>query len=1355
MTVNVAVERGTLVADGIEQTRLTVTPADGFGNPISGVSPEITTNLGTISGLTEEAPGTFGAVLTAGIEVGLATVEATIDNTSGSATVDVTTGPPAQVNLGTDRTEVDPDGRTTVGFTAVVRDAQERPILDVDPAALQLLVDNLPSSVSFTNNLDGTYSGAFALEATEDSVTLAVQVSGLSSDTLEITPIIVRTPTTPEEPLVAEKEIPGVGTVQISIPSANLPESGPPRISIDAVDVQAVAEQLAAELGVTVDVARVVGGVVLDLEVESAEGEPITTFDPPLKFSFPYSPDQPPVPDVILLEDPNSPNGFRPLPTEAGVDEAGRPVLMAFISHTSFIAAGVNSVPVANPAEVSLEEDDSVEITLNGSDENDDLLTFTITSLPGDGTLLDGDQTVSSAPFVPSSTVLNYTPAENYFGPDSFQFKVNDGAVDSDEEGTIGISVAPVNDIPVAVGDTYSVNEDGSLTRNVTAGVLANDSDVEDELLTVTLVDDVSNGTLSLSADGGFTYNPNLDFFGSDTFSYIAADDEGEGSETVTVTLEVDAVNDAPTINPIADLEPILDIDGEQTVQFSGVTIGAANEAQVLTVTAASSNTSVIADPVVEYTSPAETGILRFTPVPHGLDTPEGTIAITVTVQDDGDGQNTASETFNVTVIRTNQPPSVTPPPPVTIDEDTPGAIALEGTDADSEDVLTAIIATLPTNGSLHQTDDGITPGPEINAPNTEVTDAARRVIYIPAENAHGEAFDTFGFIVTDGKDNSGEATVTVNVAPVNDPPTIDPIPDQPPISEEAGDQTVPLSGISAGPPDEIQTLAIAATSNNPVLVSEVTVTYTSPESTGTLVYRPEPNANGTATITVTVTDDGEVNNTASTSFSVTISPVEDAPTISDILDQTTAEDTSTEEISFTIGDVDTPATDLTVTGSSSDQTLVPDANITLGDTDASRSIQVTPAANQSGSTTITVSVSDGTDTASDTFVLTVTAVNDPPTISDIQDQTTAEDTPTAAISFTVNDVDTAVGDLTVAGSSSNQTLLPDANIVPGGTEANRTVQITPAANQSGEVTITVAVSDGTDTASTSFALTVTPVNDPPTISNISDQTANQNTPTGAISFTVGDAETAAGSLTVTSSSSNQTLVPDANINVGGTGANRTVQVTPAANQSGSTTITIRVSDAAVAATDTFVLTVSDTTFAIASTDPQGGGVNFAVNGEIQVDFGEPLNPATAANSISVQGARPYTGQVRIENNLLIFRSNEIFGDEESIQITVTTTVQDAAGNALGQDFTFSVTTGFGVWPGDTNNDARVNLLDIIPIARFFNQPSGIARLEPRATAWAVQPVPPWPAKPATYADANGDGLINADDITPVADNWL
>src|SRR5256714_13578849 len=93
--------------------------------------------------------------------------------------------------------------------------------------------------------------------------------------------------------------------------------------------------------------------------------------------------------------------------------------------------------------------------------------------------------------------------------------------------------------------------------------------------------------------------------------------------------------------------------------------------------------------------------------------------------------------------------------------------------------------------------------------------------------------------------------------------------------------------------------------------------------------------------------------------------------------------------------------------------------------------------------------------------IFTVNPANTPPTISDIVDQTVNEDTPTAALAFTVNDAQTAPGSLTVSGSSGNTTLVPNANIVFGGSGANRTVTVTPATDQTGTAAITVTVSDG------------------------------------------------------------------------------------------------------------------------------------------------------------------------------------------------------------------------------------------------------------------------------------------------------
>src|SRR5437867_1455359 len=236
------------------------------------------------------------------------------------------------------------------------------------------------------------------------------------------------------------------------------------------------------------------------------------------------------------------------------------------------------------------------------------------------------------------------------------------------------------------------------------------------------------------------------------------------------------------------------------------------------------------------------------------------------------------------------------------------------------------------------------------------------------------------------------------------------------------------------------------------------------------------------------------------------------------------------------------------------------------------------PAANQSGTARITITVADPDGaSASSSFLLTVNPVNDLPTISRIADQFTDEDMPTAAIPFKIGSAESTAGGLTVGGHSSNQELVPDANIAFGGSGSDRTVTLMPATNQFGTVKITITVTDpGGASATNAFLLTVNPVNDLPTISHLADQVTIENTPTAEVPFTVGDVETLAASLRLDGGSSNTNLVPNENIVFSGAGPNRTVTVTPAGAQTGTAVITITVTDTdGGAASEAFLLTVN------------------------------------------------------------------------------------------------------------------------------------------------------------------------------------
>jgi hypothetical protein len=161
-----------------------------------------------------------------------------------------------------------------------------------------------------------------------------------------------------------------------------------------------------------------------------------------------------------------------------------------------------------------------------------------------------------------------------------------------------------------------------------------------------------------------------------------------------------------------------------------------------------------------------------------------------------------------------------------------------------------------------------------------------------------------------------------------------------------------------------------------------------------------------------------------------------------------------------------------------------------------------------------------------------------------------------------------------VSASSSSTTLVPNANVVIGGSGANRTVTVTPAANQSGTTTITVTVSDGTATASDTFTVTVNAVNDPPTISDIANQSIQAGGSSGAIAFQVGDPDGGTDGLRLTATTSNPERVPVSAIVFGGSGNNRTVTVTPVGTGAGTADITVTVSDGSLSASDTFVITI-------------------------------------------------------------------------------------------------------------------------------------------------------------------------------------
>jgi hypothetical protein len=250
------------------------------------------------------------------------------------------------------------------------------------------------------------------------------------------------------------------------------------------------------------------------------------------------------------------------------------------------------------------------------------------------------------------------------------------------------------------------------------------------------------------------------------------------------------------------------------------------------------------------------------------------------------------------------------------------------------------------------------------------------------------------------------------------------------------------------------------------------------------IVTEFENSATGSGAAGYVATKDGSTYGTAGTIHFdlVTVSGtpfpgMNTVPTISAISNQTVRVNQLTPTLPFTVLDAEDPAASLTVTKASSNPAVVPEANIALGGSGANRTVTVT-AGSQAGASTIALYVTDtGGASGNTSFTVTVLPANTAPFISVIPSTNTLLNTPAPPIPFTVGDFETPAGSLILSGSSANATLVPNnpANIAFGGSGSNRTITITPAGGQTGIAPITVAVSDGTNIASSIFAVMVTP----------------------------------------------------------------------------------------------------------------------------------------------------------------------------------------------------------------------------------------------------------------------------------------
>jgi VCBS repeat-containing protein len=440
------------------------------------------------------------------------------------------------------------------------------------------------------------------------------------------------------------------------------------------------------------------------------------------------------------------------------------------------LAAGtvLAALPTANSQSVSTDHNVAKTITLTGTADSG-ASDFAVTTGPAHGNLdsTGGAMTCDSAVPANCSVDVLYTPDASYEGPDSFDFTVGNVTDGVSLPATVSIDVgaAPVaNDDPDVTcladtaGGSYVTLEDTPLTIGAASpcGLLANDTDADaGDTLTASLHDDGTLGGASVSGTGGFTYTPDANKNGADTFTYDASD--GALTSTATVHVSVVAVNDVPSFTA----------GGGQTVNEDS---GAASVPDWATAISAGPNegsqtvnfiVDTIDKPELFSAGPAisAAGTLTFTPAADA----NGVAHLAIKIHDNGGTNNSgvdtsATQALTITINAVNDPPTFSNNGGVTVDEDS-GAYSQPGWvlssnpgPADESGQTITYSVTGDTNSTLFAA------GPAVSASGT--------LTFTPAANAFGSADVTVAAVDSGGgTDTSVGSTFTITLNPVNDAP--------------------------------------------------------------------------------------------------------------------------------------------------------------------------------------------------------------------------------------------------------------------------------------------------------------------------------------------------------------------------------------------------------------------------------------------------------------------------------------------------------------------------------------------------------------------------------------------------------
>ena len=734
---------------------------------------------------------------------------------------------------------------------------------------------------------------------------------------------------------------------------------------------------------------------------------------------------------------------------------------------TTLQITAVNDAPVTQGEFVSSDEDIGLIFTqaqLLANDSDVDVAT--------DGQVL----TISRVGQAQHGTVwidaqgdLRFVPDANYHGAAQFTYWVSDGlaanGAGAETPATVSLTIAAVNDIPVAHGETTNTQEDATLYIDA-ATLLANDSDADvatdGQVLSISEVSNAAHCTVNLNtqSDGTqhITFVPHANFHGIATFDYTVSDGNG-GTAVATAVINLSAVNDAPVTSGETATG-----DEDNTFVFTShdllandTDVDVATDGQVLSI-------SRVGEAMHGTVTLDAQGQVHFTPDANYHGSAQFTYWVSDGLVTDGAGAEVPA-TVNLTILAVNDLPVVTGEA-VNTNEDTtllfnPATLLANDTDVD---VATdgQVLSITEVSNATHGIVEFVTQ-----------SDGSQQIRFTPDANYFGVA--SYQYNVSDGAGGNTLGTVVINLVQVNDTP----VASNDTLSDTAEDTALHISFSSLlsndkdadshnsqwGGVDDVLTVSAVgnATHGSVAMVN------------GEVVFTPDANYHGAASFAYQVVDLSGAVAQAIATFTVTSVndlPVAVGETISSSEDTTLVINQAALLQNDSDVDVATDGQVLSITTVSNAQ----HGNVTLN---ADGTISFVPDTNYFGNASFDYVVDDGNGgTAIATATIALANVNDAPVATGETISSNEDEILTIAASALLqndSDIDNAHSELMISRVQSGIGGVASLN-------ANGDVIFTPTANYNGTATFTYWVKDpgGLESNAVTTTIQIAPVNDPP-----------------------------------------------------------------------------------------------------------------------------------------------------------------------------------------------------------------------------------------------------------------------------------